>query len=107
MVQVVFEFPEAVLSARRKSPEVFGAEMRLTAAIVWYQQGELSQEEAAHVAGLSRRDFLAALAHRQIDVDETDLDQDEAKKQIFLQQVEAHKVHLPEDYSFNRDELYE
>lgn len=42
--------------------------MRLAAAIYWYQKGEISQEKAAQIAGINRRDFLAALAHEQIDV---------------------------------------
>lgn len=42
--------------------------MRLAAAIFWYQQGEISQEKAAQVAGLNRRDFLEVLAERKIDV---------------------------------------
>jgi predicted HTH domain antitoxin len=42
--------------------------MRLAAAIYWYQKGEISQEKAASVAGLNRRDFLAALAREQVEV---------------------------------------
>jgi predicted HTH domain antitoxin len=51
MVQVVFDFSEEVLSARRKSPQEFGQEMRVAAAIFWYQQREISQEKAAQIAG--------------------------------------------------------
>jgi predicted HTH domain antitoxin len=68
MVQIVLDLSEEVLSARRKSPEEFGEEMRLAAAIFWYQRGEVSQEKAAQIAGLNRRDFLAVLARQQIDV---------------------------------------
>ncbi len=42
--------------------------MRLAAAIYWYQRGEISQERAAEIAQLNRRDFLEALAHEKRDV---------------------------------------
>ncbi len=53
--------------------------MRLAAAIFWYQRGEVSQEKAARIAGLNRRDFLTVLAQQQIDVfpvDFNDLDRE-------------------------------
>jgi predicted HTH domain antitoxin len=74
MVQVVFDFSEEVLSARRKSPQEFGQEMRVAAAIFWYQQREISQEKAAQIAGLNRRDFLEVLAKGNIDVFQVDFD---------------------------------
>ena len=70
---------EGVLSALRRSPDEFANEMRLAAAIHWYQRGEISQEKAAQVAGLDRTDFLLALAREGEDafiVDFTDLDRE-------------------------------
>ncbi|MBD2606368.1 UPF0175 family protein [Scytonema hofmannii FACHB-248] len=40
----------------------------------WYQKQEISIEKAAFVAGLNRRDFLAALAHEKVDVFSVDFD---------------------------------
>jgi predicted HTH domain antitoxin len=37
-------------------------EMRLAAVAAWYEQGKLSREVAARIAGLNRTDFLLALA---------------------------------------------
>jgi predicted HTH domain antitoxin len=68
MRSVTLELPEEVFSALRRSPEEFVAEMRLAAAIYWYQRAEVSQEKAAQIAGLDRTDFLAALARNQVDV---------------------------------------
>lgn len=79
MVQVVLNLSEEVLSTRRKSPQEFGQEMRLAAALFWYQRGEISQEKASQVAGLNRRDFLEVLTQLKIDVfqvDFNDLDQE-------------------------------
>lgn len=61
-MEITLELDEEMLSALRRSPNEFAREMRLAAAIHWYERGEISQEKAAHVAGLDRTDFLLALA---------------------------------------------
>jgi predicted HTH domain antitoxin len=60
--------PDSALSALRRSPTEFGREMKLAAAIHWYQRGVMSQERAAELAGLNRRDFIRALAREGVDV---------------------------------------
>ena len=40
----------------------------------WYARGEISQEQAAHIAGVDRTDFLLALAHEQADAFVVDFD---------------------------------
>ena len=59
---------ESALSALRRSPTEFADAMKLAAAIHWYQRGVLSQERAAELAGLNRRDFIRALAREGVDV---------------------------------------
>ena len=56
------ELPEGVFSALRVSPETFVKELRLAAAVKWYEVGKLSQSKAAEIAGMSRHEFLEALA---------------------------------------------
>jgi predicted HTH domain antitoxin len=76
MHKVSFELPEDVFSALRRSPEEFARDLRLAAAIHWYERGEVSQEKAARIAGLDRSDFLLALAREKADafvVDISDL----------------------------------
>jgi predicted HTH domain antitoxin len=76
---LTLDFPDTVFSTRRKPPEAFLQDLRLAAAIHWYQRGEISQEKAAQVAGLDRTDFLLALAREQVDafvVDFDDLDRE-------------------------------
>ena len=61
-VRVTLDLPETVFSALRQTPTAFVREMRLAAAIKWYELGRLSQGKAAEVAGVSRQEFLYSLA---------------------------------------------
>lgn len=62
MTDITLSLDEDVFSALRRSPQKFAQRLRLAAAIHWYERGEISQEKAAHLAGLDRTDFLLALA---------------------------------------------
>jgi len=61
MIQITVDIPEGSLASLHKDPESFAREMRLAAAIQWYERRELSQERAAELAGLSRLAFVEAL----------------------------------------------
>jgi predicted HTH domain antitoxin len=60
------DMPETAFSAIRKSPSEFADEMRLAAAVKWYEMGMISQEKGAEVAGLSRADFIFSLARFEV-----------------------------------------
>lgn len=60
-VQVSIELPQDVFSALRQDPVTFVQEMRIAAAVKWYEMERVSQAKAAEIAGLSRAEFLAAL----------------------------------------------
>jgi predicted HTH domain antitoxin len=68
MPNLTLAIPESALSALRRSPAELGREMKLVAAIHWYGRGLMSQERAAELAGLNRRDFIHALAREGVDV---------------------------------------
>ena len=74
MTTVTLQFPDGVFSALRRSPEEFARELRVAAAIHWYQRGEISHEKAAEVAGLDRKPFTMALARERADAFLVDFD---------------------------------
>jgi predicted HTH domain antitoxin len=74
MTTVTLPLPDSVFSALRKAPHEVEREILVAAAIHWYQQGMLSMERAAEVAGLARRGFLEELARRRVDVFVVDFD---------------------------------
>lgn len=66
MVHMTIEMPEGALSSLRKDPVDFVKELRLAAAVKWYELGEVSQGRAAEIAGVSRQEFVAALGRYQV-----------------------------------------
>ncbi len=73
MSQIAIDLPDEVFSARKQPPREFAQQLRLAAAIHWYDRGEISMEKAAMIAGLDRVGFLAALAAEQVEVFQVDL----------------------------------
>jgi predicted HTH domain antitoxin len=72
---IALDLPDTALSALRRSPDEFARDMRLAAAIHWYARGIISQEKASQIAGLSRTEFLLALAREQVPTFHVDFDQ--------------------------------
>ena len=61
MAELTVQLPESAFAALRKDPGEFASEMRIAAAVKWYELGMVSQEKAAEIAGLSRAEFISAL----------------------------------------------
>jgi len=75
MATITVEVPDDAFSALRRSPKEFARDMRVAAAIQWYHQRLISQGKAAAIAGLSRRDFLMALHHAQVEASQVDIEE--------------------------------
>jgi predicted HTH domain antitoxin len=65
-IQLTIELPEDVFSLLRKSPTEFVGELRLAAAVKWYELGMISQSKASELAGVSRQEFLLALTRFKV-----------------------------------------
>ena len=73
MTTITIQFQTDVFSALRKAPEEFANEMRLAAAIHWYQQRQVSLGKAAEIAGVNKGVFMDELSKRGINVFHVDM----------------------------------
>jgi predicted HTH domain antitoxin len=63
---LTMEMPETVFSALHADPKEFTRQMRIAAAIKWYELGRISQNKGAEIAGLSRSEFIDALSEASV-----------------------------------------
>lgn len=68
MPTIAIDVLDEALSTLRLSPGEFVQQMRVAAALLWCSHGDLSQSLAADVAGVSRAEFIDALARQGIPV---------------------------------------
>ena len=66
MTTITVDLPETVFSALHMVPDDFVKEMRIAAAIKWYEQTRISQDKAAEVAGLTRTAFITELSRAKV-----------------------------------------
>lgn len=66
MIKIQLNLPESVFSVTRSTPDEFVQELRLAAAVKWYEMGMVSQSKAAEIAGISRQAFLQALSRFEV-----------------------------------------
>jgi len=57
-MQLTLELPDDACRALRLSPAALKRDLRVAAALKWYEAEMVSQSKAAELAGLSREEFL-------------------------------------------------
>lgn len=62
------QLPETVFSTFRKTPSEFIKEMKIAAAVKWYELGDISQNRAAEIAELTRAEFISVLNFYKVSV---------------------------------------
>ena len=60
VMQLTLEMPDSAVVDLGQTPEGFVKQLRLAAAIKWFEAGMISQGRAAELAAVSRENFIAA-----------------------------------------------
>ncbi|HYN79462.1 MAG TPA: UPF0175 family protein [Lamprocystis sp. (in: g-proteobacteria)] len=66
MTQLTLDIPETAFSTLHQVPAEFAQEMRVAAAVKWYELERISQGRAAEIAGLTRAGFIDALSRYRV-----------------------------------------
>jgi predicted HTH domain antitoxin len=66
MKTITLEMPDNAAALDWCSEEEFPAQLRLAAAIFWYDRGLISQGKGAAIAGLTRSGFIQALSDAKV-----------------------------------------
>lgn len=74
-VTVELQVDEATLAVLRQDPHSFVMELRMAGAAKLYELGRISQERAAEIAGVGRRDFIFALREYGVSPLQTTMDE--------------------------------
>jgi predicted HTH domain antitoxin len=66
MTQLTLDMPDEVFASLHRDPVEFTRELRIAAAVKWYELEQISQGRAAEIAGLTRAEFITALGQYRV-----------------------------------------
>jgi predicted HTH domain antitoxin len=75
MKTITIEIPDDIPLAFAASEEDLSRQVRLAAAIFWYDQGLISQGKGAELAGLTRVEFIDALGRANVSAIQTSVEE--------------------------------
>jgi predicted HTH domain antitoxin len=75
MKTITITIPDEVVLPFGDSEEEFARELRLAAAIHWYDRGLISQGKGAEIAGLSRAEFIDELGKANVSAIQTTVEE--------------------------------
>jgi predicted HTH domain antitoxin len=79
MKTITIEVPDDTALPFAGSDEQFARELRLAAAIFWYDRGLISQGKGAELAGLTRAEFIDALGKANVSAIQTTVEEVKAE----------------------------
>jgi predicted HTH domain antitoxin len=79
MKTITLELPDDATSVGWCSEADFPRELRLAAAIFWYERGLISQGKGAEIAGLTRAEFIDALGRAGVSAIQTSVEELQAE----------------------------
>lgn len=82
MTHIAIDVPDESLLSLKLSPDAMAAEVRLAAAVKFYEMGRLSSGAAAQLAGIPRTVFLSRLT--DYGVDTFTLTEEELRREVRL-----------------------
>ena len=84
MKTITLEMPDAAVALSWCSEDEFPGQLRLAAAIFWYDRGLISQGKGAEIAGLTRAEFIDALGQAKVSAIQTSVEELQAELEQWL-----------------------
>ena len=79
MKTITLEMADTAVALSWCSEEEFPRQLRLAAAIFWYDRGLISQGKGAEIAGLSRAEFIDGLGQANVSAIQTSVEELQAE----------------------------
>ena len=84
MKTITLELPDDAVALSWCNEEDFPRQLRLAAAIHWYDRGLISQGRGAEIAGLTRAEFIDELGRANVSAIQTSVEELKAEREQAL-----------------------